>query len=108
MGNSTQTYWCAKSGLDLADEAFRRVRTFYSELLNSVMYARWTKAYRTFYGLPGDADPWDISKAGVTGQQGELVSIKVNHAGSLAKMQTALVSQTVPDFEPIPTNSDYT
>src|SRR5947209_9952423 len=101
------TYWAAKSGLDLADEAYRRVTKFYDQLLVSVMYARWSKAYRTFFGLPGTEDPFHISRAGVTGKEGELVSIKINHAGNLARHSVALVSQTVPEFDPIPTNSDY-
>src|SRR4051812_860124 len=103
MANSNLTYWCAQAGLDLADEAYHRVEGFYGELLSSVMYGRWAKAYRTFYGLPGDADPFDISRAGMAGQQGELVSLKSNHAGSLMRHSVALVSQTVPEFEPIPT-----
>src|SRR5216683_2942671 len=100
-------YWCAKSGLDLAEEAYRRVRRFYTELPTTVYYKRWTRAYKTFYGLSGLEDPFDISQAGVAGQ-GDLTSIKINHAGSIARRMIALVSQTVPEFEPIPTNSDYT
>src|SRR5258706_16469681 len=103
----SDTYWAAKSGLDLAEEAYRRVQKFYEQLLLSVMYARWSKAYRVFFGLPGTSDPFDISRAGVTGTEGELVTIKVNHAGNLARHAVSLVSQTVPEFDPIPTNSAY-
>src|SRR6267143_5545741 len=103
-----EKYWAAESGLDLADEAYRRVRRFYTELPTTTMYSRWTRAYKTFYGLAGIDDPFDISQAGVAGTQGELTSIKINHAGSIARRMIALVSQTVPEFEPVPTNSDYT
>lgn len=101
------TYWASKSGLDLADEGFRRVERYYNNLQNSFMYRRWTRAYRIYYGLAGQEDPFDISKAGQAGDQGQLTSIKVNHCGNLARHSIALISQTVPDFEPIPMNADF-
>lgn len=105
--NESLQYWASLSGLDLAEAAAEKVDRFYNELANSTMYRRWQKAYRTFYGLPGQDDPFDISRVGVTGKQGELVSLKLNHAGSLAQHTVSLVSQTVPEFECVPTNSDY-
>lgn len=102
-----RTYWASKSGLDLADECFRRVERYYNNLQNSFMYQRWARSYRIFYGLSGQEDPFDISKAGQAGDQGQLTSIKVNHSGNLARHSISLISQTVPDFEPIPTNADH-
>lgn len=102
-----RTYWASKSGLDLAAEADRRVERFYGGLQNSFMYKRWCRAYRIYYGLAGQEDPFDISKAGQAGDRDQLTSIKINHAGSLARNSIALISQTVPEFEPIPANSDY-
>lgn len=107
MPRSTEKYWASKSGLDLAEEADRRVDAYYSGLQNSVMYKRWSLGYRVFYGLAGEGDPFDISKAGIAGDAGQLTSIKVNHAGNLARHSVAIISQTVPDFEPIPTNADF-
>jgi hypothetical protein len=104
--NPLDNYWCAKSGLDLAAAAQKRVDKFYNDLPNTVMWRRWTKAYKTVYGLSGIGDPFDVSRANVTGDDGELVALKVNHAGSLNKRAVGLVSQTVPEFEPIPANTD--
>lgn len=100
-------YWASKSGLDLAAEADKRVTAYYEGLPQSVMYRRWTRAYRIFYGLSGEEDPFDISRAGVAGDRGQLTSIKVNHAGNLARHSISLISSSVPEFEPIPTNSDF-
>jgi hypothetical protein len=99
MSPDNNVYWASKSGLDLAEAAADKVDRFYDNLLTSVMYRRWQRAYRTFHGLPGGGDPFDISRVGQTGKEGELVSIKLNHAGSLAQHTVSLVSQTVPEFE---------
>lgn len=101
------SYFAAKSGLDLAQSCYERVTTFYKDLPRRVMYKRWGKAYRTYYGLSGQEDPFDVSSPAVAGDEGQLTSIRVNHAGSIMRRQTAMISQTVPDFEPIPANSDY-
>jgi hypothetical protein len=108
MPDQSDVYWCAKDNLDLASEAWARVKDFYTWLPSSTMYARWTRAYRVFYGLAGEEDPFDISKAGSTGQSGELTSIKINHAGSLTRRWVSLISNSIPEFAPIPENDDYT
>lgn len=100
-------YWAALSGFRLAEEAEKRARKYFTEIRQTVMYARWTKAYRTVYGLAGDKDPFDVARAYSTGEKDELTAIKVNHAGSLLQRTVALVSQTVPEFEPVPVNTDY-
>jgi hypothetical protein len=108
VADPKRVYWASKSGLDLAADADRRVERYYNGLERSAMYQRWSRAYRVYYGLAGQEDPFDISKAGQAGDRGQLTSIKINHAGSLARQTIALISQTVPDFEPIPTsNSDF-
>jgi hypothetical protein len=100
------TYWAAQDDLELAKEAYKRVRRYYADLPNTTMFKRWAKAYRVYYGLAGEEDPFDIYSAMQTGDQGQLVGIKMNHAGSVGRRAVALVSQTVPDFDIIPENSD--
>src|SRR6266850_995244 len=102
----SEVYWASLSGLDLAKEAFARVRRYYTDLPSTTMYRRWTKSYRTYYGLAGEEDPFDISKAMMTGDRGQLTSIKLNHVGSLGRRAVALVSQTVPDWDIVPEQSD--
>jgi hypothetical protein len=96
-------YW-ASEGLDLAREAYSRVRRYYNDLPTTVMFKRWSKAYRNYYGLAGEEDPFDISRAMQTGDKGQLTSIKLNHIGSLGRRAVALVSQTVPDWDIIPSS----
>lgn len=106
--NSTNdTYFAMKSGLELAAACHERVRDFYQHLVRRVMFKRWSKAYRTYYGLSGGEDPFDVSSPAVAGDEGQLTSIRVNHAGSIMRRQTAMITQVVPDFEPVPSNSDY-
>lgn len=102
----TDVYWASKNGLDLSREAFSRVRRYYVDLPQTIMYRRWTKAYRTYYGLAGEEDPFDIYKAMQTGDKGQLTSVKLNHVGSLGRRSVALVSQTVPDWDIVPAQSD--
>jgi hypothetical protein len=99
-------YWCAKQGLDLASASMDRVKRFYSQLVETVMWRRWVKAYRIVYGLSGLEDPHDVSRAASAGAEGELVAAKINHVGSIKRRALSLVSQTVPDFEPVPINTD--
>jgi hypothetical protein len=99
-------YWASEQGLDLAREAYSRVRRYYNDLPTTVPFKRWSKAYRNYYGLAGEEDPFDISRAMQTGDKGQLTSIKLNHIGSLGRRAVALVSQTVPDWDIIPEQSD--
>jgi hypothetical protein len=101
-----KVYRWKKDGLDLALEVEQAVKRYYTDILKTVMWKRWVRSYKTVYGLAGMEDPFDISKAMSTGEEGELTSIKVNHSGSMLKRAVALVSQTVPDFEAVPTNTD--
>lgn len=105
MGDS-RIYWAAEQELGLATEAYARVRRYYTDLPTTVMFKRWSKAYRNYYGLAGEEDPFDISRAMQTGDKGQLTSIKLNHIGSLGRRAVALVSQTVPDWDIIPEQSD--
>jgi hypothetical protein len=105
--SNDDVYWPSLDGLDLAEAAYRRVVRFYTSLTeNSVMYRRWGHAYRAFYGIAGDSDPFDVSKAGLAGDRDQLTAVKINHAGSLARQKIALVSQTIPDFDATPINDD--
>ncbi|MHB8682821.1 MAG: hypothetical protein ACYC9X_00665 [Dehalococcoidia bacterium] len=100
-------YWPTLEGADLAEAAYRRVEHYYNGLLsNSIMYQRWVNAYRVFYGLSGLDDPFDISRAGIAGDRDQLTSVKINHAGTLARQKTALISQTIPDLDATPSNDD--
>lgn len=104
--SSLETYWAAKHGLDLATEAMDRVKDYYSALPRLIMYQRWAKARRTYYGLSGQEDPFDISRPGVAGDEGQLTSIRVNYAGAIMRRQIGSISQTVPEWDPVPENSD--
>jgi hypothetical protein len=103
---SDSEYWATLQGVDLAKAAFDRVRRYYADLPLTVMFRRWSKAYRTYYGLAGEEDPFDISRAMQTGERGQLVSVKFNHCGSIGRRAVALVSQTVPDWDIVPEQAD--
>jgi hypothetical protein len=103
---SDSEYWATLQGIDLAKAAFDRVRRYYTDLPLTIMFRRWSKAYRTYYGLAGEEDPFDISRAMQTGERGQLVSVKFNHCGSIGRRAVALVSQTVPDWDIVPEQAD--
>jgi hypothetical protein len=102
-----ETYWANEADLDLAREVWKRVRHFYRRLPQTLAYRRWVKGWAAFNGLPSFDNPFDVSEVGYSGQEGELVSVRTDDIGSLARHMLQIVTQTRPALDPVSTNSDY-
>jgi hypothetical protein len=100
-GGADQVYWCAKTGLEFAEAAYERVSRFYSNVFKTVMWERWVKGARVYYGLSGQDDPFDVSRIGVAGDSGQLASVRINQIGSIMRRAVSLIIQTIPEFQPI-------
>jgi hypothetical protein len=70
------------------------------------MFSRWTKMYNSYYGLPGDFDPFDVTQVGQAGNQGRIATIRVPHLASIGKTMVRMTTENPPEFEPHPINSD--
>ena len=100
------TYWAAAGGLELAKAIEDKARRYYTDIIQTTMYRRWVKGFKVYHGLAGMGDPFDVYAAQPAGEQGELTSVKINHAGSIARRAVSLIVQTVPEWDPVPTNTD--
>jgi hypothetical protein len=73
-------------------------------LLRSYQRARSTR--QTYYGLPSDASPFDVTVIGSVGRQGEVSAIHLNQLGVLG---TRILAMTVTDelgWQPVVQNQD--
>ena len=73
-------------------------------LLRSYQRARATR--QTYYGLPSDASPFDVTVVGEVGRQGEVSAIHLNQLGVLG---TRILAMTVTDelgWQPVVQNQD--
>lgn len=101
------TYWATRDGNELAEAVFDRAQTFYRNITRSLAYQRWVRGWAAFCGLPTVENPWDVAELGFSGVEGEIVNVRTDDAGSLARHMTQLVTSSRPALEPVPTNSDY-
>lgn len=104
---TADTYFAELDGLELAEAAFKKVRDFYQVLPSTLMYRRWVKGYKQFYGLPTAEHPFDMVHVGADGQEGELSKVQVNHIGELGQRLLALAMANRPDWQAIATNTDF-
>lgn len=91
---------------ELARELMAKVDRFYTMLPQSRAYQRARRVRQLYYGLPGEASPFDVSVVGATGEAGELSQVHINRLHHLGQR---IITMTVGDdfgWQPEAANGD--
>lgn len=100
MGNE---YWAALEPDRLASELERKVKAYYSWVLNSGRLSRWRAGYDTYYGNRGTHKSYQVQAAG---EKGELSFLMDNEFRNLVQHLLVLTTQSRPAIECTATNND--
>lgn len=89
-----------------ADAIQHRIENFRQSLRRSGKRIRINRAINTYSGRGADGNK-DTSRLTPAGEQGELLSMTVNHFASLLQNATNLITSSRPAYKAIAANSDY-
>lgn len=95
-------YWAGREVGDMLREAFRRIDAYYNHVQTSGKLDLWRKSLAEYY-----AGEETGGESGTAGEQGEMVTIKVNHAHNIGEHVVTAVAGQPPTFVPQAQNNDH-
>jgi len=98
----TGEYWASKPAEQVVEECFGRIDSWFKWVRNYGRLQLWRNALREYY-----AGAYNAGEMGVTGEQEEMVTIKVNHNHSFGESIVTAVAGQPPTFSPQAANSDH-
>src|SRR3984957_16029755 len=99
------TYFAIKPAKELADIVLGKSETFYNILNRNNYLNKIRKMWRYYYGIFGDVS--GDHQINFTGEQGELVTLPVNHFRNLAQHIYTMITANRPVMEARAINTDY-
>lgn len=104
-------YFAAAHPDDIASELQAKVDEYYNYVISSNLVELWRRSYRAYYGMRQNvgASGWGVFDVGslmASGDQGEIVRVKVNHYSNLITHQHSLSAAQRPAAECRAINSD--
>ena len=104
-------YFAACGTEDIARELQAKVDKYYSFVVSSNLVELWRRSYRAYYGMRQStgASGWgvfDVGQLVPSGDQGEIVRVKVNHHANLITHQLVMTTGQRPALECRAINSD--
>ena len=104
-------YFAAASSDDIAVELQAKVDEYYNYIVSSNLVELWRRSYRAYYGMRQNvgSSGWGVFEVGslvASGDQGEMVRVKVNHFANLITHQLSAVTGSRPALECRAVNSD--
>ena len=96
-------YFATLPSDQVGDELVKRVNEYYQKLQINRHIEKIEKSYRMYYGLGDD----DSSRVMESGEQGELLEIRVNHLRSILNHILVLTTQNRPALKAVAVNSDF-
>lgn len=96
---------------EIAQELQAKVDNYYSYVMSSNLVELWRRSYRAYYGMRQNvgASGWGVFDVGgliASGDDGEVVRVKVNHFANLITHQLSMATGTRPALECRAINSD--
>lgn len=96
------TYWAAAPTAEAAQELWTRIDRWFDHVNSNGRLKLWRTVIDAYYA--GARSGGEIGEAG---EQGESLTIKVNHLRNIAENIVVMVTGSRPQFEPKATNSDH-
>jgi hypothetical protein len=100
--NDPMSYWANQAPDDLVGDLYKRVANYYSQLQSNGHYEKIRKAYNQYYGL-GEYDSTVVHESG---EQGELLRVRINKLRAILNHVLVLVTQNRPALKAVAVNSD--
>ncbi len=104
-------YFAACDTSEIARELQAKVDKYYNYIVSSNLAELWRRSYRAYYGMrqTSGASGWgvfDVGQLVPSGDQGEIVRVKVNHHANLITHQLVMTTGQRPALECRAINSD--
>ncbi len=104
-------YFAAGDTETIAEELQAKVDKYYNYIISSNLAELWRRSYRAYYGMrqTNGASGWgvfDVGQLVPSGDQGEIVRVKVNHHANLITHQLVMTTGQRPALECRAINSD--
>ncbi len=104
-------YFAACDSSEIAKELQAKVDEYYTYVLSSNLVELWRRSYRAYYGMRQStgASGWgvfDVGQLVPSGDQGEIVRVKVNHHANLITHQLVMTTGQRPALECRAINAD--
>ncbi len=104
---TTEVYFASEPQSRLAADAVKkRIDYFKDTLMRTGKRTRINRSVNTYMGRSPDGNK-DSVMLSASGEQGELLTVTVNHFASLVQNATNLITSSKPAFKPIAANTDY-
>lgn len=108
---STDQYFGSLPTEEIAAALQQKCDDYYTYISSSNLAELWRRAYRAYYGMRNGnfSAGWGLFDTGrliASGDQGEIVRIKVNHFSNLIQHQLSLITGSRPSLDCRATNSD--
>ncbi len=104
-------YFAAAPSDEIATELQAKVDEYYNYVISSNLVELWRRSYRAYYGMRQNvgASGWgvfDVAGLNASGDQGEIIRVKVNHFNNLITHQLVMATGSRPALECRAINSD--
>lgn len=99
-------YFAKSEPLECASSLLSRARTFYSIMDSNAYLDKLQDLYRAYHGLYSE-NGYRNHEISFTGEQGELVSLPVNHYRNIGEHIFTMITSNRPSMDARPVNTDY-
>lgn len=106
LKNNSDVYFAADKPEICAANLLQKGKTFYNNLTSNFYIDKLRRAWSFYHGA-GTIDLADANQVTFTGEQGELVSLNVNHFRNLAQHILVMITANRPILEARAINNDY-
>ena len=97
-----RTYWAGRDTPEMLREAFKRIDAWYQHVDTSGKLALWRLSLNEYYAGENTG-----GTVGTAGEQGEMTTMKVNHAHNIGEHVVTAVAGQPPTFVPQAQNNDH-
>ncbi len=105
--NNNSGYFAGKKSTDTASILLGKAKNFYNVLESNNYLEKLEKMWRAYHGSYSTGDVGFSHQVEFTGEQGELVSLPVNHFRNLAQHIFNMITSNRPAMEARAINTDY-
>ncbi len=112
MNNTYKTYWASLPDSELLLELHRKIENYYEDLQNTKLFYVWERSFMAYFGAKLTGTNWsgqlfDSSELSRSGENSEIVNLKVNHYRNLLQHTLQLVTSDRPAWACRASNTDY-
>lgn len=104
--STSKEYFAGGSASECASSLQAKAKTFHTFMGGNAYTDKITKMWRAYHGVYND-ESYANHEISFTGEQGELVSLPVNHFRNIAEHIKTMITSSRPTMDARPINTDY-